>query len=150
MQFLAPNLGYPIMIYAGVDPSSSAARQHPGDDRFCVRVGDPYAAGRCCNNNEGAYHLYPVPLVPNGHDSQLVWMVMAGNGARAVHIGPEYAVPQQYEGWSLHTCLYGTDGGDVRGWTCTPFYGVQARNFRRRGDCDRHPVDARITRSHLR
>ena len=145
VQFVTPNLGYPIMIYAGVPPASSAARQHPGDDRFYVRVGDRYAAGHCCNfpdvpNNGGFRHLYPVPLAPNGHDSQLVWMVMAGDGSRqnprhnrVVHIGPEYTVPQQYEGWALRTCLYGTDGGDVRGWTCTPFYGVQARNFRRSG-----------------
>ena len=145
LQSSTPHLGYPIMIYAGVPPDSSAAIQHPGDDRFYVRVGDRYAAGHCCNfpdvpNNGGFNHLYPVPLAPNGHDSQLVWMVLAGDGSRqnprhnrVVHIGPEYTVPQQYEGLGLRTCLYGTDGGDVRGWTCTSFYGVQARNFRRSG-----------------
>ena len=102
------------------------------DDWFYVRVGDRYAASY--------YRLYPVPLASNSHDSQLVWMVVAGDGTRqnprhnrVVHIGPEYTIPQQYEGWLLRTCLYGTDGGAVRGWTCTPFYGVQARNFRRSG-----------------
>ena len=145
VQSRIPNLGYPIMVYAGVPLTSSEAIQHPGDDRFYVRVGDRYAAGHCCNfpdapNNANFNHLYPVPLAPNGHDSQLTWMVIAGDGTsqnpshnRVVHIGPEYTVPQQYEGWALRTCLYGTDGGNVRGWTCTSFYVVQARNFRRSG-----------------
>ena len=76
--------------------------------------------------------LQPIPLAPNGHASQPVWMVlMDGDDAdhlqqprhghdRVLHVGPDFILPRQYQGQSFRVCLYGAHGeANTRGWGCS-------------------------------
>ena len=103
-----PRVGSPGPVY--VDrPSQRPVTYHVGD-HLTARTPDT---------------LQPIPLAPNGHVSQLVWMVLvAGDGTpqnprrdRVLHIGPDFILPRQYRNELFRVCLYGANG-QTHGWGC--------------------------------
>ena len=100
----APRVGTPAPVY-GDRPNQHPVAYHVGD-HLTVHTPDT---------------LQPIPLVPNGHVSQPVWMGLVGVGTpqwhdRVLHVGPDFILPRSYH--SFRVCLYGANG-TTRGWGCS-------------------------------
>ena len=105
-----PQVGTPAPVY--VDrPNQRPVAYHVGDH---LQVHAPDT-------------LQPIPLAPNGHASQPVWMVLVGVGTpqwhdRVLHVGPDFILPPHYH--SFRVCLYGANG-PTRGWGCSSRVPIQ-------------------------
>ena len=76
--------------------------------------------------------VQPIPLAPNSHVSQPVWMVLVDSDSashpqsprnghdRVLHVGPDFLLPRQYQGAWFRVCLYGTHrDANADGWSCS-------------------------------
>ena len=105
-----PQVGTPAPVY--VDRPHQRPVAYQVGDHLQVRTPDT---------------LQPVPLAPNGHASQPVWMVLVGVGTpqwhdRVLHVGPDFILPRSYH--SFRVCLYGANGS-TRGWGCSSRVPIQ-------------------------